>query len=418
MGFKNQRKITPEIISKSQHSINPQAIDRNARDVIDNLESSGFEAYIVGGGVRDLLLGKKPKDFDVATNATPEQIKKSLPRSRIIGRRFKLVHYRRGRTLIEIATFRSSDKKKISKSNQGRVLRDNVYGNIQEDAFRRDFKINALYLNINSLEIIDYTGGFKDLKNRRLTCIGDSSIRFREDPVRVIRAIRFMAALNLNCGKSLNDNILKFSHLLEGVPPARRYEEILKLFLTGSASKIFKSLISFNVLRFLLPGADLSRNKQKDIDKQIKFINLSLENSDDRVRNDLPLTPAFLFSVLLWPVLIQKIGEVQSNKSKIPSMRSAANSILKKQYTHCFIPNRTENMIKEIWEMQIRLLKTDSSKALNLLTNSRFRAGYDFLLLREKSGVNLNGAGKWWTDAQQDQGAQRKQFSKQRPKNS
>ena len=416
MVFKNQKKINPEIIQRSQHNIDPKLIDKDAKEVINSLESAGFDAFVVGGGVRDLLLGKKPKDFDVATNATPEEIKKTLPRSRIIGRRFKLVHFRRGRNLIEVATFRSSDKKRVSKNQQGRVLRDNVYGNIREDAFRRDFKINALYLNVNNLEIIDYTGGFKDLKERKLTCIGDSDVRFREDPVRTIRAIRFMAALDLKCEESLKSNISKFAHLLEGVPSARRYEEVLKLFLTGSAVKVLNQLISYDVLRYLLPGAAKSLKDKESGHQSLKFINLSLNNSDERVKNDLPLTPAFLFSVLLWPSLVKRIGEVQSNKSKIPALRTAANLILKQQYSHCFIPNRIENMIKEIWEMQIRLLRTDSSKALDLLTNPRFRAAYDFLLLREKLGVNLNKAGEWWTKAQAENGVTKKKFTKQRPK--
>jgi len=414
--FNNQKKIKPEIIKRSQHNIDPRLIDKDAKEVINSLELAGFDAFVVGGGVRDLLLGKKPKDFDVATNATPEEIKKTLPRSRIIGRRFKLVHFRRGRNLIEVATFRSSDKKRVSKNKQGRVLRDNVYGNIRDDSFRRDFKINALYLNINNLEIIDYTGGFKDLQERKLTCIGDSDVRFREDPVRTIRAIRFMAGLDLKCEESLKNDISKFAHLLEGVPPARRYEEVLKLFLTGSAVKVLNQLISYNVIRFLLPGTAKILKDEGSNHQFSKFINLSLNNSDERVKNDLPLTPAFLFSVLLWPSLVKRIGEVQSHKSKIPALRTAANLILKQQYSHCFIPNRIENMIKEIWEMQIRLLRTDSSKALDLLTDPRFRAAYDFLLLREKSGVNLNKAGEWWTRAQAENGVTKKKFTKQRPK--
>jgi len=225
-----------------------------------------------------------------------------------------------------------------------------------------------------------------------------------------------MAALDLKCEESLKSNISKFAHLLEGVPSARRYEEVLKLFLTGSAVKVLNQLISYDVLRYLLPGTAKSLKDKESGHQSLKFINLSLNNSDERVKNDLPLTPAFLFSVLLWPSLVKRIGEVQSHKSKIPALRTAANLILKQQYSHCFIPNRIENMIKEIWEMQIRLLRTDSSKALDLLTNPRFRAAYDFLLLREKLGVNLNKAGDWWTKAQAENGVTKKKFSKQRPK--
>ena len=307
MVLKNQKKISPEIYHKSQHNIDPNHIDKNAKDVINFLKRSGYKAYIVGGGVRDLLLGKKPKDFDIATNATPEQIKKALPRSRIIGRRFKLVHYRKGREIIEVATFRTGGNKKAAKSSKGLVLRDNTYGNIQDDAFRRDFKINALYLDIHSMEIIDYTGGYKDLENRKLSCIGDSKVRFREDPVRIIRAVRFMSSMELDCKDSLKSDIYGLANLLEEVPTARRYEEVLKLFFTGSAAKTFDKLVEYKVLKYLLPATSRYLEEEKSDKKIIQFIKLALKNSDSRVSKDLPLTPAFLFSVLLWPSVVKRI---------------------------------------------------------------------------------------------------------------
>ena len=400
MVHKNQKNISPEIYLKSQHNIDQNLINKNAKDVINYLKRSGYKAYIVGGGVRDLLLGKKPKDFDIATNATPEQIKKALPRSRIIGRRFKLVHYRKGREIIEVATFRTGGNKKAAKSSKGLVLRDNTYGNIQDDAFRRDFKINALYLDIHSMEIIDYTGGYKDLENRRLSCIGDSKVRFREDPVRIIRAIRFMSAMELDCKDSLKADIYGLANLLEEVPTARRYEEVLKLFFTGSASKTFDKLVEYKVLKYLLPATSRYLEEEKSDEKIIHFIKLALKNSDSRVAKDLPLTPAFLFSVLLWPSVVKRIGEIQSSKIKIPLLRKAADKAIREQNSHCFIPNRVESMIKDIWEFQIKLLKVKSSKITSLISHKRFRASYDFLILREQSGVNLNGCGKWWTDIQ------------------
>ena len=398
MVHKNQKNISPEIYLKSQHNIDQNLINKNAKDVINYLKRSGYKAYIVGGGVRDLLLGKKPKDFDIATNATPEQIKKALPRSRIIGRRFKLVHYRKGREIIEVATFRTGGNKKAAKSSKGLVLRDNTYGNIQDDAFRRDFKINALYLDIHSMEIIDYTGGYKDLENRRLSCIGDSKVRFREDPVRIIRAIRFMSAMELDCKDSLKADIYGLANLLEEVPTARRYEEVLKLFFTGSASKTFDKLIKE---REHISNQPILKPKiEKSDEKIIHFIKLALKNSDSRVAKDLPLTPAFLFSVLLWPSVVKRIGEIQSSKIKIPLLRKAADKAIREQNSHCFIPNRVESMIKDIWEFQIKLLKVKSPKITSLISHKRFRASYDFLILREQSGVNLNGCGKWWTDIQ------------------
>ena len=414
MVHQNQRKTSPEIYSKSQHNIDQNLINKNAKDVINFLTQSGYKAYIVGGGVRDLLLGKKPKDFDIATNATPEQIKKVLPRSRIIGRRFKLVHYRRGRDIIEVATFRTGGNKKAKKSKKGLVLRDNIYGSIEDDAFRRDFKINALYLDIHSMEIIDYTGGYKDLENKKLSCIGDSKVRFREDPVRIIRAIRFISAMDLDCKESLKNDIYGLANLLEEVPTARRYEEVLKLFFTGSASKTFDNLLEYKVLRYLLPSTSRYFEKENSDKKIIHFIRLALKNSDSRVVKDLPLTPAFLFSVLLWPSLVKRIGEIQSSKIKIPLLRKAADKAIREQNAHCFIPNRVESMITEIWEFQIRLLKTDSPKITSLITHKRFRASYDFLILREQSGVNLNGCGKWWTNIQ-NQSEYKKERTK--PKN-
>jgi poly(A) polymerase len=409
---KNQKKISPEIYHKSQHNIDPNHINKNAKDVINFLKRSGYKAYIVGGGVRDLLLGKKPKDFDIATNATPEQIKKALPRSRIIGRRFKLVHYRKGREIIEVATFRTGGNKKLTKSSKGLVLRDNTYGNIQDDAFRRDFKINALYLDIHSMEIIDYTGGYKDLENRKLSCIGDSKVRFREDPVRIIRAIRFMSSIELDCKDSLKADIYGLANLLEEVPAARRYEEVLKLFFTGSAAKIFDKLVEYKVLKYLLPATSRYLEEEKSDKKIIQFIKLALKNSDSRVIKDLPLTPAFLFSVLLWPAVVKRIGEIQSSKIKIPLLRKAADKAIREQNSHCFIPNRVESMIKDIWEFQIRLLKVKSPKITSLISHKRFRASYDFLILREQSGVNLNGCGKWWGDVQNKSEHRRKDLSK------
>ena len=412
MVHKNQKNISPEIYHKSQHNIDQNLINKNAKDVINYLKRSGYKAYIVGGGVRDLLLGKKPKDFDIATNATPEQIKKALPRSRIIGRRFKLVHYRKGREIIEVATFRTGGNKKSAKSSKGLVLRDNTYGNIQDDAFRRDFKINALYLDIHSMEIIDYTGGYRDLENRKLSCIGDSKVRFREDPVRIIRAIRFMSAMELDCEDSLKADIYGLANLLEEVPAARRYEEVLKLFFTGSASKTFEKLVEYKVLKYLLPATSRYLEEEKSDEKIIHFIKLALKNSDSRVAKDLPLTPAFLFSVLLWPSVVKRTGEIQSSKIKIPLLRKAADKAIREQNSHCFIPNRVESMIKDIWEFQIKLLKVKSPKITSLISHKRFRASYDFLILREQSGVNLNGCGKWWTDIQNQGEHRRKDLSK------
>ena len=391
----NQKNSPPELYAQSQHKIQIEQIDSHAREIIHSLKQSGFKAYLVGGCIRDLILSLDPKDFDVVTEATPEQIKRSIPRSRIIGRRFKLVHVRKGRKTTEVSTFRSKGGKQISKTNKGIVLRDNFYGTIKEDAFRRDFTINSLYLDIDDMKIIDYTGGFNDLNNRKLKSIGDSKLRFREDPIRVIRAVRFLSKLNLKLKKSLKKDLINFAHLLQDIPPARKYEEILKLFLTGNAKNNFTLLLELHILKFLLPITA----KQCSNQKNYLFILTALSGSDDRVKKGLPLTPAFLFSVLLWPVLTESIGEVNSKKIKIPALLRSSNIILKRYREDCFIPKRIENMIKEIWEFQLKLLKFPPKSKL-IYSHRRFRAGYDFLLLREEAGVNLGGAGKWWKENQ------------------
>ena len=391
----NQKNNSPELYAQSQHKIKIEQIDSRAREIIDSLNTSGFKAYLVGGCIRDLVLNKSPKDFDVVTEATPEQIKLVIPRSRIIGRRFKLVHIRKGRKITEVSTFRSKGGKKTSKTNKGIVLRDNFYGTIKEDAFRRDFTINSLYLDISNMKIIDYTGGFKDLKNRQLSSIGDSKLRFREDPIRIIRAVRFLCNLNLKLKKSLKKDLINFAHLLQEIPPARKYEEILKLFLTGNAKNILITLLELKILKFLLPITA----KQCSNEKNKIFILNALSNSDARVKKGLPLTPAFLFSVLLWPGLTKRMGDINSKKVKLPVLLRSSNIIIEQCRQDCFIPKRIENMIKEIWEFQIKLLKFPPKSKL-IFSHRRFRAGYDFLLLREEAGVNLGGAGKWWKENQ------------------
>ena len=391
----NQENSPPELYAQPQHNIRIEQIDSHSREIIHSLNKSGFKAYLVGGCIRDLVLNKDPKDFDVVTEATPEQIKQVISRSRVIGRRFKLVHVRKGRKITEVSTFRSKGGKRTSKTNKGIVLRDNFYGTIREDAFRRDFTINSLYLDINDMKIIDYTGGFKDLNNRQLSSIGDSKLRFREDPIRIIRAVRFLCNLDLQLKKSLKKDLINFAHLLQEIPPARKYEEILKLFLTGNAKNNFITLLELHVLKFLLPNTA----NQCSNEKNKSFILNALSNSDARVKKGLPLTPAFLFSVLLWPGLTERIGDINSKKTKLPALLRSSNIIFKQCRQDCFIPKRIENMIKEIWEFQIKLLRFPPKTKL-IFSHRRFRAGYDFLLLREEAGVNLGGASKWWKENQ------------------
>ena len=382
----------PEIIKISNHHIKEENIDKDAKSIISNLHDAGFEAFIVGGFVRDSLLGLKPKDCDVVTNATPEEIKNVIPKTRIIGRRFKIVHARSGRKITEISTFRSSSQRTTKKSGAGILLRDNNYGTIEDDAFRRDFTINSLYLDVNSMEIIDFVGGFEDLRNKILRSIGDSSQRFREDPVRILRAIRFKSKLNLFLERKLEKDLTKLSYLLAEISSGRKYEETLKMFLTGNAESIMHEMQRYKITEYLLPLTKGFLNAKKER----KLIFNALKNTDKRFNENKTLTPSFLFAVLLWPALKNRIGELNSKKIKIPKISQASNIILKRHNEHCFIPNRIQKSIKETWEMQIMLLRIPEKSKITL-KHPRFRAAYDFLLLREKSGENLGGVGDWWS---------------------
>ena len=382
----------PEIIKISNHHIKEENIDKDAKSIIVNLNDAGFEAFIVGGFVRDSLLGLKPKDCDVVTNATPEEVKNVIPKTRIIGRRFKIVHARSGRKITEISTFRSSSQRTTKKSGAGILLRDNNYGTIEDDAFRRDFTINSLYLDVNSMEIIDFVGGFEDLRNKILRSIGDSSQRFREDPVRILRAIRFKSKLNLFLERKLEKDLTKLSYLLAEISSGRKYEETLKMFLTGNAESIMHEMQRYKITEYLLPLTKGFLNAKKER----KLIFNALKNTDKRFKENKTLTPSFLFAVLLWPALKNRIGDLNSKKIKIPKISQASNIILKRHNEHCFIPNRIQKSIKETWEMQIMLLRIPEKSKVTL-KHPRFRAAYDFLLLREKSGENLGGVGDWWS---------------------
>ena len=388
----NQNTNSPKVIKASTHGIKLKYLDKNAKSIIAKLNNSGFDAFIVGGFVRDLILGLKPKDCDVVTNATPEEIKKIIPKTRIIGRRFKLVHARSGRNITEISTFRSSSNRYTEKSHKGIILRDNNYGSIEDDAYRRDFTINSLYLDIRNMEVIDFVGGYEDLQNKVLNSIGDSTKRFREDPVRIIRAIRFKSKLGLTFEPKLEKEIVKLSHLLSEISSGRIYEETLKLFLTGNSESIMRQMQKYQITKYFLPVTQGYLDAKKDK----RFIFNALRNTDKRFHEDKTLTPSFLFSIFLWPALVNKVGELNSKNIKIPKITRAANVILKRHNEHCFIPSRIQKSIKEIWEMQVMLLRIPEKSKI-LIKHPRFRASYDFLLLREKSGENLSGVGAWWT---------------------
>lgn len=393
----------PHIIPRDKHRVSRKNISHNALKVIQRLNEAGHESYLVGGGVRDLLLGGQPKDFDVATDATPEQIKTLFRNSRIIGRRFRIVHVRFGREVIEVTTFRahheqhSSKNQDAKRSESGMLLRDNVYGDIRSDAARRDFTVNALYYCAKTFAIHDYTDGIKDIKLRRLSIIGDPATRYQEDPVRMLRAVRFAAKLGFTMAPETARPIYELANLLDDIPSARLWDEMLKLFMNGSATATFELLLSYNLFSHLFPGcaAELEHGHYQAMIEQ------AMTNTDKRIRGNKRVTPAFIFAVLLWPVVEQRmLAAIKSGAQDDMALQQAANKALAQQVQRIAIPKRFQIMMKEIWELQLRLPKRLGKRAERLLEHPRFRAAYDFLLLREDAGESLQGLGKWWTDFQ------------------
>jgi poly(A) polymerase len=375
----------------------------HASEVVKELQDAGFEAFIVGGSVRDLILGKAPKDFDVATSATPEEVQDVFPRCRLIGRRFRLAHVRKSGALIEVATFRGAstadtDDRDHAHAN-GRILRDNVFGSLEEDAMRRDFTINALFLDPVSGEIRDYVGGYQDLADRRLRLIGDPEIRYREDPVRLLRAARFEAKLGVEPVPETAEPIARMAPLLADVPPARLFEEVCKLFLTGHALRSMEALQRFGLAQTLFPGLPKGSGKGKV--RLGVVLRKTLENTDQRVRDGQPVTPAFLFAALLWDSVREAADHHRSEgESDYVAMVKAAEDVIARQSLRTAIPRRFSAVTRHIWIMQARFTKTRGKRWKRLLFDPRFRAGYDFLLLRAEEDESLKPLCEFWTEAQ------------------
>ena len=356
----------------------------------------------MGGSVRDLLLGKAPKDFDVATNATPEEVQDVFPRSRLIGRRFRLAHVRKRGALIEVATFRAvfdSDDDE-SQHASGRILRDNVFGTVEEDALRRDFTINALFLDPVSGDIRDYVGGYRDLADRRLRLIGDPDVRYHEDPVRLLRAARFVAKLGVEPDEETARRIPELAPLLEGVPPARLFEETCKLFMTGHGMRSMEALQRFGLSTTLFPG--LPRGNAPGKVQLGSLLRHALENTDERVRISKPVTPAFLYAALLWSSVEGRAAHYagQGDSDYVAMMRASEEAIAD-QARRTSIPRRFSAVTRQIWLLQTRFTKTRGKRWKRLLYEERFRAGYDFLLLRAKEDPSLEPLCEFWTAAQE-----------------
>lgn len=381
--------------------IDTRCISSNVRKVTKRLKQAQFEAYLVGGGVRDLLLNKNPKDFDVATDATPEQVRKLFRNSRIIGRRFRLAHVYFKNEIIEVATFRAQQSLKKAKrhtSEHGMVLRDNNYGDLQQDAWRRDFTINALYFDLQQDLIVDYTGGLEDIKNSTLRIIGDSQQRYREDPVRMLRALRFSAKLGLKIAPDTIAPLTELKHLIWNVPQARIYEELLKFFFTGHALQSYQQLKQQGFTELLLPQTDTIANKNKDFQQLIHQV---LVNTDQRINQGKTINPAFLFAAILWGPLQQELKPFTKNRRKVLSaLQRVSEEIIGKQVKTIAIPRRITHTMKQIWELQYRLPNRNGKRAFQTLGLERFRAGYDFLLLRSQVDKNLKPLAEWWTKFQ------------------
>jgi poly(A) polymerase len=440
----------PLVIPRSEHSISRAAISPNALKVLYRLKDAGYQGFLVGGAVRDLLLGITPKDFDVATNALPEEVRRLFRNCRLIGRRFRLAHVHFGHEIIEVATFRAAaaperedaedvdpdaesetggpegteeaggegvraeraagrgapdftvpnDSEHRAFDQTGRILRDNIYGTIEEDVWRRDFAANGLYYNIDDFSIWDFVDGVSDVRARRLKLIGDPETRYREDPVRMLRAVRFAAKLDFSIEPLTEAPISKLAYLLDGVPAARLFDECLKLFLSGFGLKSYRLLKQYGLFEHLFPLSASAFALQPYAYAE-EMLERGLINTDERIAADKPVTPTFLFAVLLWSAVLRELNERQAGPAPdLAQLMQACDTVLRAQQSRVAIPRRFAIPMRELLMLQPRFNRRSGIKSLSLLQHPRFRAAYDFLLLRAQVGVADPELAKWWTDIQ------------------
>jgi poly(A) polymerase len=402
---------SPRVVPRDQHPISRANISPNALKVLYRLKEAGYQAFLVGGAVRDLLLGLHPKDFDVATDAHPDQVKQLFRNCRLIGRRFHLAHVRFGYEIIEVATFRAAhtpidDDNSIDEvgsrvlDERGRILRDNLYGTIEEDVWRRDFTANALYYNIEDFSVWDYVGGFDDAQAKVLRMIGDPETRYREDPVRMLRAVRFAAKLGFNIHADTAAPIPKLAWMLDAVPPARLFDEVNKMFLAGSARNAFDLLYRLGLLEHLFP--DLARVIHDAPDSPaVHVLRLGLQGTDERVLADKSVTPTFLFAVLLWPAIQQAYAKATpAEGTEVQELLAICERVTARQQARVAVPKRFTLPLREIVGLQPRFELRSGRRALRLLDHPRFRAAYDFLLLRAAAGETAPDLAQWWTEIQ------------------
>ncbi|HAR30901.1 MAG TPA: polynucleotide adenylyltransferase PcnB [Gammaproteobacteria bacterium] len=383
-------------LSARRHGLFRDQVHQDALDTVEQLRDAGYEAYLVGGCVRDLLLGQSPKDFDVATNATPEEVRDLFRRSRLIGRRFQIVHVRYGRHIIEVSTFRrghSEDSEQEDErlhADSGLILRDNVWGSLEEDATRRDFTVNALYYDPVDEEIRDFVGGISDLSARRLKFIGDTRLRLREDPVRLLRAVRFRAKLGFELDPEIMEALPDCARRLREIPPARLFDEVCKFFESGFSSAIWQMLATTPLRAALFPS----------VPPEDPLVIAAMANTDARVAEDKPVTPGFLLAVLLWRDYAARLEAGDTRRSGSEAAAAAASAALAMEHEIITIPRRFSQFVRDVWHLQPRLEALRPKSARLALEHPRFRAGYDFLVLRAATGEPVEEAAAWWTSLQ------------------
>lgn len=395
------------------------SIPHNILNICKTLHDANHQAYLVGGCIRDWLMGKSPKDFDISTDATPEQVRRLFKRSRIIGRRFKIVHiYLRYRDYVEIATFRAPpeqlEQQQVEnihiKNDKGRLVRDNVYGTIEDDAFRRDFTANALYFDPVNQQVLDYVDGYSAIQDRRLEMIGEPMRRFEEDPVRMLRALRFIAKLNFDIDAALSKLIKQNAYLLRDVSNARLYDETFKLFHHAHGVESWAVLSEYGLVDILFPLTAKSMSKQTSENEVDAFIKAALDNTDRRVEQAKPVIPAFFFAVILWHWFLYTRDQHPNLPKGHVGTLVAADKVMLDQYPRIAIPRRVFSVVAEIWDMQNALQSRRPKQILKLLDSKRFRASYDFLLLRQKIGEVDQQLTQWWTHIQNADPNQREQM--------
>ncbi|GMT41044.1 MAG TPA: polynucleotide adenylyltransferase PcnB [Gammaproteobacteria bacterium] len=403
----SQKLMEPVYHSGKSLGLNKSLISRHAMTVLKVLGQKGYDSYLVGGCVRDMLLGLEPKDFDVATNASPEQVRHAFRNGRIIGRRFKIVHVRFGREVIEVTTYRGApakthqDERTHRVGEGGRLLADNIYGSLDEDAMRRDLTVNALYYNPATDEVLDYHDGLADIKRGLLRVIGDPVERYREDPVRMLRVVRFASKLGFEIEPSASEAIDQHASLLTNVPAARLFDEVLKLFHSGSAITTFEKLRQYGLFEYLFPATDNILDKE-EAGYPRTFLPLALTNTDRRIQQGKPVIPSFLYAVLLWEPLRQfKEAAMRQGLNEYDSIQQAADQAIVEEISTVAIPRRFTAQMREIWAMQYFFDQRRSRQVYRLLENRKFRAGYDFMLLRASVGQASQDTAEWWTRIQE-----------------